>query len=424
MIVSLVDMVLYSTYFFLLFFAIFWLLVIFSSEEKEKKTNETKKLSHYPYFTAIVPAYNEEEAITETLQSLVNLDYPKDKREIIIVNDGSQDKTKELVEQFISRHPDYKIILLNQKNQGKGRAMNNGLSQAKSEFFACLDADSFVAPNALQEMLPYFMTDTNIAAVCPLLKVKKPSSIIQKIQWVEYTTNMLYKMLNAKLDCIHVTPGPFSIYRTEVIKKLGGYNEKTITEDLEIAIRLQKHHYRIIQTFNATVETIAPNNWKDLFWQRIRWYKGSVENTINYRKLMFNREYGDFGYLRMPTIIFSGVIAIVLSLTLLRELMIRSYHSFLSLSSVNFDIFTLIEHASLNINILSMPFSKYLIALTLFSISLFMMINSYKVVNEKITNHGRTFTTFAAYLLIYGLFLTAVWIYIAILFVKRKENKW
>src|SRR3989344_6311230 len=108
MIISLVDIVLYSTYFFLLFFAIFWLLVIFSSEEE--KTNKSKKLSRYPYFTTIVPAYNEEEAITETLQSLVNLNYPQDKREIIIVNDGSQDKTKELVEQFISQHPNHKII--------------------------------------------------------------------------------------------------------------------------------------------------------------------------------------------------------------------------------------------------------------------------------------------------------------------------
>lgn len=422
MIISLVDIVLYSTYFFLLFFAIFWLLVIFGSEKDEEK--KSQKLSRHPYFTTIVPAFNEEEAITETLQSLINLDYPKNKREIIVVNDGSQDQTKLLVEQFISQHPDHKIILINQKNQGKGRAMNNGLSQAKGEFFACLDADSFVSPNALQEMLPYFMEDSNVAAVCPLLKVKKPSSIIQKVQWAEYTTNMLYKMLNAKLDCIHVTPGPFSIYRTEVIKKLGGYDENTITEDLEIAIRLQKYHYKIAQTFNATVETIAPDNWKDLFWQRIRWYKGSVENTITYRKLMFNKEYGDFGYLRMPTIIFSGIIAIVLSFTLLRELIIQGYHGFLSLSAVNFDILNLIKHASFNIDILSLPFSKYLIAITLFSISIFMMITSYKVVNEKITNHGRTFTSFATYLLIYGLFLTTVWIYIAILFVKRKENKW
>lgn len=420
MIVPLIDVVLYSAYFFLLFFSIFWLLVLFGSEEETKP----EKLHRYPFFTTIVPAYNEEESITDTLLSLIKLDYPMDKREIIVVNDGSTDKTQELVENFISQHPQQQITLINQKNQGKGRAMNVGLAQVKGEFFACLDADSFVASNALQEMLPYFEQDQKIAAVCPLLKVKNPSSVLQKVQWVEYTTNMLYKMLNAKLDCIHVTPGPFSIYRTEVIQKLGGYDEKTITEDLEIAIRLQKYHYRIIQTFDATVETNAPNNWKSLFWQRIRWYKGSVDNTISYRQLMFNKEYGDFGYLRMPTIIFSGVMAIVLSLVLLEELIVKSYHSFISLQAVNFDIFTILEHLSFNINILSMPFSKYFIALTLMCFSMYMMVLSYQVVKEKITNHGRTFTTFATYLFIYGLFLTAVWIYIAFLFVRKKENRW
>lgn len=420
MIISLTDIVLYSTYFLLLFFAIFWLLVLFSSEEEHKP----KRLSRYPFFSTIVPAYNEEEAIIDTLKSLVGLEYPKENREIIVVNDGSTDKTKELVENFIREHPADKITLINQKNQGKGRAMNVGLAQVHGEFFACLDADSFVAPNALQEMLPYFEEDNTVAAVCPLLKVKKPSSVLQKVQWVEYTTNMLYKMLNAKLDCIHVTPGPFSVYRTEVVRKLGGYNEKTITEDLEIAIRLQKHHYRIVQTFEATVETVTPNSWKALFWQRIRWYKGSVENTIAYRKMIFNKEYGDFGYVRMPTIIFSGAVAIVLTLTLLQELAIRGYHMLLSLSDINFDIITLLKHYTFNFNFLSLPFSKYFIALTLMSMSLFMMIIAYRTVKEKITNHGRTFTSFAAYLLVYGLFLTVVWIYIAVLFIRKKENHW
>ena len=142
------DIILFSTYFILLFLSIFWLLVLFAPEEAKKT-----RLQRQPFFSAIVPAYNEEKSIQGTLQSLVNLDYPAEKMEIIVVNDGSTDKTKEIVERFMTEHPSRKIILLNQENKGKASAMNKGLAMAKGEFFACLDADSSVSSNALQVML-------------------------------------------------------------------------------------------------------------------------------------------------------------------------------------------------------------------------------------------------------------------------------
>lgn len=420
MIITFLDAVLFITYFLLLFLSIFWLLVLFSPEQKQKK----KELETFPFFTAIVPAYNEERSITATLQSLVNLDYPKDKIEIIVVNDGSKDRTKQMVEHFIAQHPSYNIILLSQENQGKGKAMNSGLAVAKGEYFACLDADSFVAPNALEAMLPIFGQDQNIAAVCPLLKVKNPQSVLQKVQWYEYVVNMFYKFLNAKLDCIHVTPGPFSVYKTKVIKDLGGYDETTITEDLEIAIRLQKHQYKIVQTFNTAVETIVPATWKKLFRQRIRWYKGSVDNSFKYRKLIFNKKYGDFGIIRMPTIILSGIIAIVLVGTFLQALIAKMLVFWSYLTDINFDFLTLIRHFSWEMNILAWPFSRLFVAATLLGISFFIMIYSYKLIKERITNHGRTFVSLVTYLFIYGFFITAVWMYIGFMFVRKKKNFW
>lgn len=420
MIITFLDVILFVTYFMLLFLSIFWLLVLFSPDQEQKK----KKLSVFPFFSAIVPAYNEEESIFSTLQSLVNLDYPKDKIEIIVVNDGSKDKTKEKVELFIAQHPSNTITLLNQENQGKGKAMNNGLAVARGEYFACLDADSFIAPNGLQAMLPIFEQDQNIAAVCPLLKVKKPQSVLQKVQWYEYVVNMFYKFLNAKLDCIHVTPGPFSVYKTKVIKDLGGYDETTITEDLEIAIRLQKHQYKIVQTFDTVVETMVPTTWKKLFRQRIRWYKGSVDNSIKYKKLIFNKKYGDFGIIRMPTIILSGIIAIVLVGTFFQALMAKLMVTFSYLRDINFDLLTLIRHFSLEINILNWPFSRLFVAATLMGISFFIMIYSYRLLKERITNHGRTFVSLVTYLFIYGFFITAVWIYIGFMFIGKKKNFW
>lgn len=420
MIFSTLDIVLFVSYFILLFLSIFWLLVLFTTEEKEAKPRDGQRT---PFFSVVVPAYNEEKSIIGTLNSLVGLDYPREKMEIIVVNNGSTDRTQEIVEEFMVSHQQDMIQLVNQPIKGKGKALNSGLSQIKGEFFACLDADSFVEKNALGVMLPYF-EDENVAAVCPVLKVQKPDSILQKVQWSEYILNMFYRFLNARLDCIHVTPGPFSIYRTEIIRKLGGYDETTITEDLELAIRLQKHQYRIVHAPKAMVETIAPNTWGKLFRQRVRWYKGSVDNTFRYKELIFNKRYGDFGIVRMPTIILSGAMAIILTLALSQEFLKKLFHWLVGVSAVHFDIVTLVKNFSFHFNLLSLPFFKLSIAVTIIGISILIMVMSYKVVGENITNYGRTWASLFTYILIYGLFIAVVWIYIAVLVITRKKDSW
>ena len=226
------------------------------------------------------------------------------------------------------------------------------------------------------------------------------------------------------LNCIHVTPGPFSVYKTAVIKKIGWYDEQTITEDLEIAIRLQKYHYRIIQTFDALVETTAPDTWKALFRQRVRWYKGSVDNSLRYRELIFNQRYGDFGMIRMPTIILSGVLAIIILFTFLKELLLNLFHWLASLQAINFDYLAVLKSYTFQINILSLPFFKITIVLTLVSLSFLAMVCSYKLVKEDIRNHGRTLVSLVTYLSIYSVFMTIVWVYIAALFLARKRNRW
>jgi cellulose synthase/poly-beta-1,6-N-acetylglucosamine synthase-like glycosyltransferase len=387
------------------------------------RTDEKKKLQDFPFCTVLVPAFNEQRSIRETLLSIISLDYPKDKLEVIVINDGSADNTKQIIQDFIKTHPKENISLINQHNHGKGRALNVGLKRAKGEFFACLDADSFISPNGLKAMLPYFC-DPSVAAVCPLLKVKKPENMLQKVQWNEYIINMFHKYLNAQLDCVHVTPGPFSVYRTAIIKKIGGYDESTITEDLEIAIRLQKHNYKIVQTFDATVETVAPLTWKKLFRQRVRWYKGSLDNSLRYKELMFNKKYGDFGYIRMPTIVLSGLLAIILSGLLIWEAGKKGLTLISHLQAINFDLLTLLKNFSWNLNLLLLPYSKIVIIISLSLLSFIVMILSYKIIKEKITNYGRTWISLLCYLTVYAFFISGVWMYIAYLYVIKKGNRW
>ena len=226
---NLVNLILPVVYIITLFYTIFWLITFLDNKEEKKKV-----IKKFPFVSVIVPAYNEEKVILETIDSVIGLDYPRDKLDIIIVNDGSTDSTKEVIEKFIDEHNDYDIKLISQDNKGKWVALNNALKIAKGEFFTCLDADSSVEKAALKKMLPYF-TDNNVAAVLPLIKIKNPKGILQKIQCYEYIVNFFYKKIMSSLNCIHVTPGPFGLYRKDVIDKLGGFRQGHNTEEMEIS---------------------------------------------------------------------------------------------------------------------------------------------------------------------------------------------
>ena len=413
--ITLLDGVLFSTYFILLYLAIFWILVLFSNEKKKLQ----KMPGELPIVSVIIPAYNEEKSLLETVRSVQDLDYPH--LEILIVDDGSKDGTNRIAREIVAK--DERVRLLAQKNKGKGAALNYGISKANGKFFACLDADSSVDKDALKIMLPYF-AESDVAAVCPLLKVKNPKRMIERLQWFEYVINMFYKYLNAKIDCVHVTPGPFSLYRTEAIKKIGCFDEHNITEDMEIAIRLQKYHYRIVQTFDTVVRTIAPHNWKGLFKQRIRWYTGALDNTIGYKKMMFKKEFGDFAFIRMPTIILGGAITLILLTTIIVELFKSAVDWFYVIKSINFDIVTLLMNFKLNYNVLLIPVFKLFIAATLMGISFFVMIYAYRVINERISRYGKTWLSLCSYLFLYGLFISGVWVYIAYSKLAKKKVSW
>ena len=164
MILETADLIIMVLYFFLLFLSIFWLIVLAAAREDKQE----RQIRRFPAFTIIIPAFNEQDSIVQTLESALRLDYPSEKVQIIIVNDGSTDCTKALVEEVIQQYQGRDIILLNQENKGKGNAMNHGLKFVKGEFFASLDADSFVSPEALKKMIVHFDEDPQLAAVCPL----------------------------------------------------------------------------------------------------------------------------------------------------------------------------------------------------------------------------------------------------------------
>ena len=295
--------ILYIFLFFSLYLEVFFLITFFEERLKLSTKKLHEKLSYYPSTTIIVPCWNEEKTISKTIDSLLRLHYPKNKLEIFIVDDGSTDRTWEVAQKFVGNP---QIKLFHKENGGKHTAVNFGIENSKADLIGCLDADSFVDKDALHEIARAFNEDRDTMAVTPMLVVHEPKTILQKMQKTEYHTGAFLKRMLSPLDAINVTPGPFSIFRREVFAKIGLYKKAHNTEDMEFALRMQSHHLRIRNVHTAQVYTSSPATLYKLYRQRLRWAYGTMKNTLDYRFMMFRREYGILGMITLP-ISFFGV---------------------------------------------------------------------------------------------------------------------
>jgi len=295
--------VLYSSLFISLFFEVFLLITYLEVRGDIKRDNEmiAKGPSRYPSTTVIVPCFNEEKTVEATIKSILDLDYPKDKLKLVLVDDGSIDGTLSVLNKF-KNHP--QINITTKENGGKHSAVNLGISMADSELLSCLDADSFVTPDTLRNMVPYF-DDESIMAVTPSIKVFEPENILQSMQKNEYRWGIFLRRMLSSMGALYVTPGPFSVFRSKIFKELGGFKYAHLTEDMEMALRLQKNRYRIVNSHNAHVYTVTPKRLRGLIKQRVRWTYGFINNIIDYRDLIFNKRYGHIGLFILPLAIFS-----------------------------------------------------------------------------------------------------------------------
>jgi cellulose synthase/poly-beta-1,6-N-acetylglucosamine synthase-like glycosyltransferase len=253
-----------------------------------------KRTGWTPVVSVVMPAYNEEKYIVQSIRSILDTDYPKDKLDIIIVDDGSKDNTLKVAKAFES--PCLRVFT--KQNGGKGAALNFGLAKAKGELVATMDADSYLTKETIRELIPHF-EEADVMAVTPAVKVRPSDSWLKEFQRVEYLMILFSRKLLSFIDSVPVTPGPFSMFRRTVFEKVGGFDEKNLVEDQEIALRIQSHNLKIKSSMTADVYTEPPDNMKDLFTQRVRWQRGGIRNYWKYRG-MIRPEYGDFGMYFVP----------------------------------------------------------------------------------------------------------------------------
>jgi cellulose synthase/poly-beta-1,6-N-acetylglucosamine synthase-like glycosyltransferase len=296
----------------------------------------------YPGIGVVVPAYNEEDTIVESVQSMLSLNYPE--LEVVVVNDGSTDRTLEaLVDNFdlesidaevpfevpaaeiheVYRSTTYEeLLVVDKQNGGKSDALNAGLWLTEMPVFCAVDADTIIDRDALLWLVrPFLNEPTTAVASGGVVRVANESTIedgvvkettlpktgLPGIQVMEYLRAFYSGRLGLnRVNGLILISGAFGLFRTDVVQEIGGYRHDALTEDLDIVIRLHrylKEHDRPY-TVDFVPEPVAwtevPSKVRVLSRQRRRWFRGMLETVVTHRRMLFNPRYGRVGTVILP----------------------------------------------------------------------------------------------------------------------------
>jgi peptidoglycan-N-acetylglucosamine deacetylase len=251
-----------------------------------------------PGVTVLIPAHNEEKAIVETVDSVLLSDYPD--LHIVVVDDGSADKTGELLDTHFSQDP--RVLILHQVNRGKAAALGAALSQAQTEIVVTIDADTEIEPDAIRKLVRHFAEPT-LGAVAGNVKVGNRSRWLTRWQALEYITSQnMEKRAFDLLNCITVVPGALGAWRKQAIEAAGGITADTVAEDADLTIAIRRLGWRIGYDEQAIAWTEAPETPDQLIRQRFRWTFGTLQSFWKHSSTLFRPRYGTLGWVALPNI--------------------------------------------------------------------------------------------------------------------------
>ncbi len=257
----------------------------------------------------IVPAYNEEINAVRTLQNLLRQDYPD--CEIIFVDDGSTDQTFASVARAFPLAS--RVKLFTKSNGGKASALNFGIAQASGEFVVCIDADTQLKPDAVRQLMKYFVSD-EVVAVAGNVKVGNEKNMLTKWQSIEYTTAQNFdRRAFDLLNGITVVPGAIGAFRKNAVIAAGGFTSDTLAEDCDLTIRLLRNGGRVRNCPDAVAVTEAPETLRQFMKQRFRWSYGIMQSFWKNRDACFNPRYRALGMLSLPNILLFQILMPVIA---------------------------------------------------------------------------------------------------------------
>ena len=239
-----------------------------------------------PSVSIIVPVKNEEKVVGRLLEALVNLNYPSGCKEVIVVNDESSDNTGQICTDYASRYPEIKVFNRS-KSSTKASALNFGLRHSRGEIIATFDADSVPEPDALLRAMRYF-EDPDVAAVQGrIYSINADENMLTKFLFYEGAVQYeAYLWGKDRLNLFVGLGGSCQFIRRGVLGEIGGWNEKNLSEDVELSLRLTERDYVIKYASDVKTWEESPNSVQGLVRQRARWYRGNIEMSLKFGRLL------------------------------------------------------------------------------------------------------------------------------------------
>lgn len=249
-----------------------------------------EKDGYYPFISILAPAYNEGVTIRDSVQSLLELDYPN--YEIIIINDGSKDNTAEIAEELVGYHQGrsslVKVTLISKPNGGKARALNAGIRYSKADFVLCVDGDAMLSTNSLKMGVRHFV-DPEVGAVAGNVKVFNRGKYLSDLQALEYVEGLNFaRSAQGILKMVNIIPGPIGFFRKVAIQDAGYYASDTFAEDADMTLKILAKNWKIEYEPNAISFTEAPLKLQQLLKQRYRWTRGILQAIRKHRQHLIN----------------------------------------------------------------------------------------------------------------------------------------
>lgn len=273
-----------------------WIILFLFPASTPKIKKEFQNGLCNPKISIIIPAHNEEKCIGKTIESILNAKYDNDK-EIIVVNDGSKDKTEEIVKKISETEPRVKI--LNIGHGGKANAINKGAEIANNEFVVILDADSRIDEDALNEIIKPF-SDNEVGATSGIIRaIDNKKNPLVWFQDFEYVLSSAWRFVCNKANATYILPG-FAAFRKEALKKVSGFSTDTFSEDFEIGLKLKKVGFKLEMT-KAAIYTQVPQTLNGLIKQRMRWGLGTIQVIKKHYDIPFSKKFGAVGLYGIPT---------------------------------------------------------------------------------------------------------------------------
>jgi cellulose synthase/poly-beta-1,6-N-acetylglucosamine synthase-like glycosyltransferase len=289
----------------------FWSTMLFVPMAVLSKYREDIQpdVKSYPKVSVIIPAYNEEKVIANTIEALLETKYPK--KEIIFVDDGSKDNTLRIATRYKDR-----IKVLHKENGGKATALNYGIQYSTGEIIVIVDADTIIGRQSLKEIVKGFEVDEHVAAVAGNIKVRNATNWITKCQALEYITGIqIVRRAFDVFGSITIVPGALGAFKKSYLMEAGAYGKDTIVEDFDQTIKLLKAGLITQGSSKATAYTEAPNTLRDFIAQRKRWYRGNMQVLKRHSDGLTNPRYGYLQKLSLPYLFIGMIITPIIGFT-------------------------------------------------------------------------------------------------------------